>query len=153
MRLSEHLPVGAILVTAAATTRANLFPALVDALCAAHGLADRDGILAAVFDREAKMSTAVGQGIAIPHARVESVPGLCAALAVCPSGLDFPAPDGIPVRLTVLLVSSPSAAGLHVKALASVGRLGPARVAQLLSSRDAADLLDRLRAGEETAGK
>jgi mannitol/fructose-specific phosphotransferase system IIA component (Ntr-type) len=126
---------------------------LVDALCQAHGLSDRDRILSAVFEREAKMSTAVGQGIAIPHARVESAPGLCAAVAVCPEGLDFPAPDGLPVRLAVLLVSPPSAAGLHVKALAAVGRMGTVRVADLLASRDAAQFLARLRDGEDPGGR
>lgn len=153
MRLSDHMPVGAILVPAAVRTRAGLFPLLVDALCEAHGLSDRDRILSAVSDREAKMSTAVGQGIAIPHARVESATGLCAAVAVCPAGLDFPSPDGLPVRLVVLLVSPPSAAGLHVKALAAVGRMGSVRVADLLSSRDAADFLARLRGDEDPDGR
>jgi mannitol/fructose-specific phosphotransferase system IIA component (Ntr-type) len=153
MRLSDHLAEGAILVPVTAATRAELFPLLVDALCCAHGLSDRDQILSSVFEREAKMSTAVGQGIAIPHARVESAHGLCAAVAVCPGGLDFPAPDGAPVRLVVLLLSPPSAAGLHVKALAAVGRLGQARVCELLSSRDASEFLDRLRADEDLVGK
>lgn len=152
MLLSDHMPIGAVLVPVAAATRAELLPLLVDAICAAHGLSDRDRILSAVLDREARMSTAVGQEMSIPHARVESAPGLCAAAAVCPAGLDFPTPDGVPVRLAVLLVSPPSAAGLHVKALAAAGRLGP-EVAKLLSSRDAGEFLERLRACEESAGK
>jgi mannitol/fructose-specific phosphotransferase system IIA component (Ntr-type) len=153
MRLLDHMPVGSILFSATATTRAELFPLLVDALCAAHGLADRDGILSAVFEREAKMSTAVGRGIAIPHARIESAPGLCAAAAVCPAGLDFPTPDGATVRLAVLLVSPPSQAGLHVKALAAVGRLGTGRVEDLLASLDAAEFLQRLGTVEDPVGK
>ena len=152
MRLVDYLPAEAILFPATASTRAELLPLLVDALCAAHGLSDRDRILSAVFEREAKMTTAVGQGIAIPHARVESASGLCAAAAVCPAGIDFPSPDGVPVRLAVLLVSPPSAAGLHVKALAAVGRLGPGRVAELVSSGDAGEFLDRLGAGEDSVG-
>jgi mannitol/fructose-specific phosphotransferase system IIA component (Ntr-type) len=153
MRLSDHLPSGAILVTSRAATRAELFPLLVDALCEAHGIPDRERILTALFEREAKMSTAVGRAIAIPHARLESLTGLCAAIAVCPSGLDFPTPDGETVKLAVLLVSPPTAAGLHVKALAAVGRLEPRRVEYLLASVDAKDFLGRLRSGEETVGK
>lgn len=153
MLLSEHLPIQAVLVPVAVATRSELFPMLVDAICAAHGLPDRGLILSSVFERESKMSTAVGLGIAIPHARLESASGLCAAAAVCPSGLDFPTPDGIPVRMAVLLVSPPSSAGLHVKALAAVGRLGSATVDKLLASRDAGEFLEHLRACEDAVGR
>ena len=153
MRLSDHLPAGAVLVLTSAATRVQLFPLLVDAICEAHGLSGREQILTALAEREAKMSTAVGRMIAIPHVRVESVAGLCAGAAICPPGIDFPTPDGEPVKLAILLVSPPSAAGLHVKALAAVGRLGPQMVEDLLASSDAADFLQRLRSGEDAAGK
>lgn len=152
MHLSDHLPEGAILVLPKVVARTELFPLLVDALCPAHGLSDRDGILAAIFEREAKMSTAVGRRIAIPHARLESSPGLCAAAAVCPAGVDFPTPDMLAVNLVFLLVSPPDAAGLHVKALAAVGRLGQDLVDDLLGSPDAAGFLRRLAVGEGRPG-
>ena len=148
MLLSDHLPREAVLLLPSVRTRQDLFPMLSDALCRAHGLDLGGKILAGVLEREAKMSTAVGQGIAIPHARLEEVPGFLAAAALCPSGLDFPAPDGEPVRLVFLLVSSPATAGLHVRALAAVGRTCPARVRELLACADADEFLARLRAGE-----
>lgn len=134
-------------------TRSGLFPFLVDALCCAHGLPDRDPILSAVAQRESKMSTAVGMGIAIPHARLESAPRLCAAVAVCPGGLDFPVSDGAPVRLVFLLLSPPSAAGLHVQALASVARLSGPLLDSLLGARDAMEFREVLLRGEAAAGK
>ena len=144
LRLSERLVAGSVLVHPCAHTRAELFPVLVDALCAARGLGDRDQILSNLEERERRMSTAVGMGLAIPHARVESLPALFAAAATCPDGLDFPVPDGLPVRLVVLLVSPPSAAGLHVQALAAVGRLSGELIADLLSAPDAERFLARL---------
>jgi len=134
-------------------TRAELLPFLVDALCTAHGLSDRDGILSAVAERESRMSTAVGMGVAIPHARLESAPRLCAAVAVCPRGLDFPVSDGTPVRLVFLLLSPPSAAGLHVQALAAVARLSVTALGSLLAARDAGEFRGVLLRGEEATGK
>jgi PTS system nitrogen regulatory IIA component len=153
MRLSDHLPPGAVLTGVGVRTRVELLPLLVDALCSAHGLEDRDRILAAVREREEKMSTAVGMGIAIPHARLESVPRLCAAVAVCPGGMDFPAPDGTPVRLAFLLLSPPSAAASHLRALASVARISAPLLDSLLGAGDAGEFLDLLGRGEDAVGK
>jgi len=134
-------------------TRTELLPLLVDALCAAHGLGDRDRILSAVWEREAKMSTAVGMGIAIPHARLESAPRLCAAVAVCQGGVDFPVPDRTPVRLAFLLLSPPSAAASHIRALASVARISAPLLEALLAARDAREFRELLERGEDAAGK
>jgi PTS system fructose-specific IIC component len=153
MRLSDHLPREAIRIGVEVGTRAELLPLLVDSLCAAHGLEDRDRILSAVSEREAKMSTAVGMGIAIPHARLESAPRLCAAAAVCPGGVDFPVPDGTPVHLAILLVSPPSAAALHIQALASVARISAPLLRALLGAKDAREFRELLERGEAAAGK
>ncbi|HXP90312.1 MAG TPA: PTS sugar transporter subunit IIA [Fibrobacteria bacterium] len=153
MRLSDHLPPGAVRTGVEVGTRAELLPLLVDVLCDAHGLGDRDRILSAVWEREEKMSTAMGMGIAIPHARLESVPRLCAAVAVCPGGVDFPSPDGSPVRIAFLLLSPPSAAASHIRALASVARISAPSLEALLRARDDGEFRELLERGEDAAGK
>jgi len=153
MKLSERLAPGSILVGLSARTRAELFPALVDALCQAHGIGGSERILLAIEERERKMSTGVGLGIAIPHARLETATGLHAAVGVCPGGLDFPVPDGLPVRVAFLLISPPSAAGLHVQALAAVGRLSKPLIEELVTSPDEAEFLARLVRAEDAAAE
>lgn len=152
MLLSDRMPPGAVLRLPGTASREELFPLLVGALCEAHGFDQFDRILSGVLERESRAPTSVGQGIAVPHARLEAATGLLAAAAVCPSGLDFPVPDGEPVRLVFLLVSPPAGAALHLKALAAVGRIPAALSRELRDAVDAADFLARLRGGEIAAG-
>jgi len=91
-------------------------------------LADRAGapldpLLAAVLEREAVLSTGIGHGIAIPHAKSPLVQELMLVSGSSPAGVPFEALDGEPVRLFFLLIGPDSAAGLHVKALSRIARL------------------------------
>lgn len=91
-------------------------------------LADRAGVdsaplLGAVLEREAVLSTGIGHGIAIPHAKVAIVQELSLVCGSHPQGIDFDALDGAPVRLFFLLIGPESAAGQHVKALSRIARL------------------------------
>jgi PTS system nitrogen regulatory IIA component len=84
---------------------------------------DETEILAAVQEREAVLSTGIGYGIAIPHAKAGSVRELNLVCGSSPVGVPFDALDGEPVRLFFLLVGPESAAGQHVKALSRIARL------------------------------
>jgi PTS system nitrogen regulatory IIA component len=91
-------------------------------------LAERAGtepgpLLRAVLEREQVLSTGIGHGIAIPHAKVATVRDLMLVCGSSPQGVDFDALDGAPVKLFFLLVGPESAAGQHVKALSRIARL------------------------------
>lgn len=91
-------------------------------------LADRaratvDPLLAAVLEREQVLSTGIGHGIAIPHAKSPLVHDLIMVSGSAPAGIPFEALDGEPVRLFFLLIGPESAAGMHVKALSRIARL------------------------------
>jgi nitrogen PTS system EIIA component len=73
--------------------------------------------------REALGSTAIGQGIAIPHGKSEATDKLVAALAVSKKGINFDSLDGEPAYIFFLLVAPIDSAGPHLKALARVSRL------------------------------
>jgi mannitol/fructose-specific phosphotransferase system IIA component (Ntr-type) len=85
--------------------------------------ATRDEVFQAVMNREALMSTGIGNGIAIPHGIVPLSVGLTAALGISARPLDFAAIDGKPVNLVFLLVGEESNPGKNVKALARIARL------------------------------
>ncbi len=88
---------------------------------AALALAGREEALdAAVADllaREAKMSTGIGQGVAIPHTRSARVDRPSAALAVSRDGIDFQAVDGEPVHIVFAFVTPESDPAIHIKTL------------------------------------
>ena len=73
--------------------------------------------------REALGSTAIGQGIAIPHAKYESVKKLVGCLGVSQDGINFDSLDGEPAYIFFLLVAPVDSAGPHLKALARISRL------------------------------
>ncbi len=96
---------------------------LVDELVRNGLLLDRDGVLASVLEREALMSTGMQYGIALPHGKHESVPGLASVIGISPSGVEFESLDGQPSRIFVMTVSSPNTVGPHLRFLASIGKL------------------------------
>ncbi|KAA5611341.1 PTS sugar transporter subunit IIA [Rhodovastum atsumiense] len=100
-------------------------------------------VAAALAAREALGSTGVGAGIALPHARLEGVPGPVGFLVRLDRPLDYDAVDGRPVDLLVLLLSPPEDNG-HLQALAAVSRRlrDPAAAAALRKAPDAAALRD-----------
>ena len=80
-------------------------------------------IIDVLMAREALGSTAIGQGIAIPHGKTDCVTKLVAGLGVSKKGIDFDALDGEPAHIFFLLAAPVDSAGPHLKALARVSRL------------------------------
>jgi PTS system nitrogen regulatory IIA component len=71
----------------------------------------------ALEEREQLASTAFGNGVAIPHGKLDSVHRLIGALGRSPDGLDFDSFDGKPTHLVFVLVTPTNAAVLHLEAL------------------------------------
>lgn len=74
-------------------------------------------------ERERLASTAIGDGIAIPHGKLEACGELVGALGRSTSGLEFDSIDGKPTHLVFMLVAPANATGSHLKALARLSRL------------------------------
>lgn len=66
---------------------------------------DAEAIASAVLAREELAATGLGNGIAVPHARLEGLRSPVVAVGLSPSGLDFDAPDGEPARVVVLILT------------------------------------------------
>lgn len=74
-------------------------------------------------EREVLASTAIGDGIAIPHGKLDAVEHLAGVLGRSISGLAFDSIDGKPTHLVFMLVAPSNSAGVHLKALARLSRL------------------------------
>jgi PTS system nitrogen regulatory IIA component len=84
---------------------------------------DERDVLSRLMERESIQSTAVGNGIAIPHCFIEEVPDLIITVARSVEGLEFDSFDGKPTRIVFLLMGNRQEHGLHLKALARIARL------------------------------
>jgi len=119
--LSDLLSPDRIRVPLAAADKPGVLRELTELLAARLGV-PAEPLLAAVMEREQVLSTGIGHGIAIPHAKAP-VPELVLVAGSHPAGIPFDALDGEPVRLFFLLIGPESAGGLHVKALSRIARL------------------------------
>lgn len=84
---------------------------------------DSAAILASLTEREQLGSTGFGQGVAIPHGKVEGLKQIYCLFARLAEPLDYKAIDGRPVDLVFLLLSPPDAGAEHLKALAAISRV------------------------------
>jgi len=76
-----------------------------------------------VMEREQKMSTSLESGIAVPHGKSVSIDRLLVAVGLKQKGIDFKSADGQPSKIIILILSSASQTGPHVRCLAEIGRL------------------------------
>jgi Kef-type K+ transport system membrane component KefB/mannitol/fructose-specific phosphotransferase system IIA component (Ntr-type) len=79
-------------------------------------------LLAGVLEREATMATGIGEGVAIPHARIDGLQAPVVAAALSADGIDFDAPDGEPARLIFLLLTPRDDDGAQLEILADIAR-------------------------------
>ena len=123
MTLLDILSPDSTIVDLKGETKEEIIAELVDSLANNDAITDRDKVLQAVLEREKIMSTGIGDGIAIPHGKSDSVERLIAALGTQRRGVDFEALDGEPAYVFFLLVSPSNVSGPHIKALARISRL------------------------------
>lgn len=81
------------------------------------GEASADEICEAVIKREDEASTGMGKGIALPHVKHESIPGLTAAVGQSEKGIDFSALDKQAVHSVILLLSPAENQDMHLQAM------------------------------------
>ncbi len=91
---------------------------------AGKGLIRNEGeVFARLMERENIQTTAVGNGIAIPHCFTDEISDLVIIVARAPEGLEFDSFDGRPTRVVFLLMGNRQEHSLHLKALARIARL------------------------------
>ncbi len=125
MKIMDFLSKRAFVMDVKSAKKESIICELVDSLIAAGDITEqfRPKLIEALMAREALGSTAIGQGVAIPHAKSDCVTKLVAAFGLSKTGIDFDSLDGEPVYLFFLLVAPQDSAGPHLKALARISRL------------------------------
>lgn len=123
MLLTDLITPERIRIPLEATTKEDLLEELVAIATDGDRVENPGDVLRAVREREAVLSTGIGNGVVIPHGKSAAVSELRLAAGYTAEPVDFDALDGRPVRLFFLLVGPETAAGPHVKALSRISRL------------------------------
>src|SRR3954452_6100077 len=133
MQLADFLDCDAIKTSLPGGNKRSLLLQLAN-LAGQRLATDPGAINVALNEREQLGSTGFGQGVAIPHAKIDGLSQIYGLFARLGEAVDYKAIDGRPVDLVFLLLSPPNAGAEHLKALAAISRV----------TRDAATL-ERLR--------
>ena len=152
MCVAEMIQSSAVMPMLRATTKRAVLVEMSERAAQVSGLPCRD-VLDAVLLRESLDSTGIGDGIAVPHGKVEGSDAIVGVFAKCEKPVPFDAIDGAPVDMLFMLIASEAAGADHLKALARVTRLfRDASVrAQLRATRDPASLFAILTRGGPTS--
>ena len=122
MRLSDFLDFESIRVGLSGGNKRKLLQTLGQMAGARLGF-EAEAIVATVAERERLGSTGFGNGVAIPHGKVEGLKSIFAVVVRLAEPIDYKAIDGKTVDLVFLLLSPPDAGAEHLKALAAISRV------------------------------
>jgi nitrogen PTS system EIIA component len=125
MQIMDFLSKKAITIDIKSTKKEEVIKELVESLIISGDIEKkhRNKLIESLMARESLGSTAIGQGIAIPHAKSDCVDKLVAAFGLSKKGVDFDSLDGESAYIFFLLVAPQDSAGPHLKALARISRL------------------------------
>jgi PTS system nitrogen regulatory IIA component len=123
MKITEILSPEMVVAELRGGTKAEVLSELAQCLTKGHAEISMDRLLAVLNERERLGSTAIGDGIAIPHGKLRGITRIIGVFGRSREGVDFESLDGNPTNLFFLLVAPEDSASLHLKALARVSRL------------------------------
>jgi PTS system nitrogen regulatory IIA component len=135
--IDEFLGPDRMILGLRSASKRQLFQELASVAATATGL-DQAAILGALAQREKLGTTGIGDGIAIPHARVRDLKSLVGFFARMATPVDYDALDDAPVDLVFLLLAPDDAGTVQLKALARIARLlrDPEICARLRTEQD-----------------
>ncbi len=125
MKIMDFLSKKAVSADIKAAKKEDVIRELVDTLVAGEEIDKkyRSKLIEQLMAREELGSTAIGQGVGIPHTKSECVNKLIASFGLSQNGVDFDSLDGEKVYVFFLLIAPIDSAGPHLKALARISRL------------------------------
>ncbi len=118
MKITELLTKNTILLNIEGNEKGAAIDQLVDILFRAGKITDKAAFKAAIIKREEQSTTGIGEGIAIPHAKVAEVKEAAIAFGKSVSGVDYQSLDGQPAHLFFMIAAPEGANNTHLEALA-----------------------------------
>jgi PTS system nitrogen regulatory IIA component len=142
MKIADILSPELVIAELKGNTKPDVLGELARALTSRFKEIPLSELNAVLAERERLGSTAIGDGIAIPHGKLRGVTKIIGAFGRHRTGVDFDSLDGGPSQLFFVLVAPEDSASLHLKALARVSRLlrDAAFREKLLAAKDASEI-------------
>ncbi len=123
MKISDILDIKSIDVGFVPKNKEELLTYMLQLASFSNKIINKEEALKEIFARESILSTGVGKGIALPHAKTKSVKESVGALVILQSSIDYDSLDGQPVNIIFLLLGLENNVGIHLKLLSKISRL------------------------------
>ena len=151
MRITDILSESLVIADLRGQTKEAVLRELAERLAAVYPQVGAAHLVDVLWEREGLGSTAIGDGIAIPHGKLPGLKSVLAAFGRHLQGVDFQSLDGKPSTLFFLLVAPEDSVGLHLKALARVSRLlkEPSFRQKLMAAADRSAVYETIRREDE----
>ena len=123
MRIIDLLDKKSINLNLKSTDKTSVINELVDLVDASGNLNDKNEYKQEILAREAKSTTGIGEGIAIPHAKTKAVKKACLASGVSKTGIDYDSLDGAPSNLFFMIAAPDGANDTHLEVLSRLSTI------------------------------
>ena len=142
MKITDILTPEMVVPELSADNKPDVLRELAGHLCSGFREIALDKVVGVLAERERMGSTAIGDGIAIPHGKLKGLTRIIGIFGRSTKGVDFESLDGKLTHLFFVLMAPEDSASLHLKALARVSRLfkDEAFRDRLLKAADAAEI-------------
>jgi nitrogen PTS system EIIA component len=150
MLVSELLHPDLVSMDLVSTGKMEVLTELGEVLSRAEDGLDSKAVTRAFVERERLATTGVGEGIAIPHAKIDGLSQNRIAVGISRAGIDFDAIDDKAVKIFVALGAPLNSSGEHLRLLAQISRLlkDPDIRNRLIEAQDSKTLISIIRAEE-----
>ena len=154
MKIRDFLDADKILFHVRGTSKAEITDHLIGLFADDERIRDLQKMREAVHGREGAMSTAVGNGFAIPHAKTEWVSDIVMACGLLDKPIDFEAPDGRPVELVFLIVCNEDKVSSYLQIISRIAAImnSDGLAKRLAGAQSAEEVFDLLHKDEERIG-
>jgi len=150
MKISDFVSRHLVQARLKSHTKEEVLSEIVDQISVSKKIKNNKEILERILEREKQGSTGIGDGIAIPHARIKDLKEAVLFVGLSRKGIDFASIDGKPVHLIVFFLTPLLESGLHVKILSQIGTILSDKVVvgQLMRCSNDDELFHALKKGE-----
>jgi nitrogen PTS system EIIA component len=123
VKITDFLGLDSVVPELASRDKQSTIEEVAGLLASCYQELDKKQVLEVLRERERISTTAIGEGVAIPHGKLPNVERVLGVFARSLNGVDFTSLDGAPTHLFFALIAPQNAAADHLKALARISRL------------------------------
>lgn len=144
MKTNEILPIENIRIGLQANNKRDLLKKMCELASKSGKIENLEEVKKKVIERENLMTTGIGQGVALPHAKTNAVKGIVGAFAKLKENIDFNSIDDKPVKYVYLLIGRENNTGMHLRVLSRASRIlhNEKNISELDKCRTEKEILD-----------